>query len=121
MRTIAEMSTSRLDHEAPRGIRVATTSDALTIDLADGRTVTAPLAWYPRLLHATVKERRNWRWIGHGEGIHWPDLDEDLSVEGLLAGRPSGESQRSFQKWLASRSGPRANTYKASAVKKTKR
>jgi len=103
------MSTSRLEREAPRGIRFTTTSDALTVDLADGRTVTAPLAWYPRLLHATVKERKNWRWIGHGEGIHWPDLDEDLNVEGLLAGRPSGESQRSFQKWLASRSGPRAN------------
>ncbi|HEV7733994.1 MAG TPA: DUF2442 domain-containing protein [Candidatus Binatia bacterium] len=96
------MSTSRVDREPPRGIRVATTSDALTIDLADGRTVTAPLAWYPRLQHATAKERKNYRWVGQGEGIHWPELDEDLSVEGLLAGRPSGESQRSFQKWLAS-------------------
>jgi len=60
------MSTSRIEYDVPRGIRVTTTSDALAVDLADGRTVTAPLAWYPRLLHATVKERKNWRWIGWG-------------------------------------------------------
>ena len=115
------MSTSRPEHEAPRGVRVATTSDALTVDLADGRTVTAPLAWYPRLLHATAKERRNWRWVGRGEGIHWPDLDEDLSVEGLLAGRPSSESQRSFQKWLLSRSRPRANTRMQPTARRARR
>ncbi len=115
------MSTSRIEYDVPRGIRVTTTSDALTVDLADGRTVTAPLAWYPRLLHATVKERKNWRWIGNGEGIHWPDLDEDLSVEGLLAGRSSGENQRSFQKWLAKRSGPRANTRMQPAARRARR
>jgi len=72
---------------------------------ADGRTVTAPLAWYPRLLHGTAKERANWRLIGGGEGVHWPDLDEDISVENVLLGHPSGESQRSFKQWLETRKG----------------
>jgi hypothetical protein len=74
------------------------------VDLRDGRTITVPLEWYPRLAHASTAERANWRLIGTGEGIHWPDLDEDISIEGLLAGRPSGESPASFQKWLARRS-----------------
>jgi hypothetical protein len=82
---------------------VAVTDDALVVELSDGRTVSAPLAWYPRLLHGTAEERSRWRLIGGGEGIHWPDLDEDVSIEGLLAGRPSGESQRSLKRWLASR------------------
>ena len=76
------------------------TEDTLTVELSDGRTIAVPLAWYPRLMHATKKERGNWRLIGKGQGIHWPDLDEDISVEGLLAGRPSGESQESFRRWL---------------------
>ena len=82
---------------------VTVTDDALVVELSDGRTVSVPLAWYPRLLHGTAGERRGWRLIGGGEGVHWPDLDEDISVEGLLAGRPSGESQRSLKRWLASR------------------
>ena len=82
---------------------VAITEDTLTADLSDGRTISVPLTWYPRLVHATMEERCNWRLVGGGEGIHWPDLDEDLSVEGLLAGRPSGESQRSFKRWLEAR------------------
>lgn len=82
---------------------VTVTKDTLALELADGRTVTAPLAWYPRLLHGTAKERANWRLIGGGEGIHWPDLDEDISVENVLFGQPSGESQRSFKKWLEAR------------------
>jgi hypothetical protein len=82
---------------------VLLTEDALIVDLADGRTVSAPLAWYPRLLHATPQERSHWRLIGRGEGIHWPDLDEDISVENVLFGQPSGESQASFKRWLASR------------------
>lgn len=85
------------------GVRV--TDEALTVELADGRTLAVPLAWYPRLAHATSEERVNWRLIGRGEGIHWPDLDEDISVEGLLAGRPSGESQRSLKLWLERRRG----------------
>ena len=84
----------------PWAERVDVTDDTLTADLSDGRTISVPLAWYPRLVHATPHERRNWRRIGGGAGIHWPDLDEDLSVEGLLAGRASGENQQSFKRWL---------------------
>ena len=83
--------------------RVIVTKDTLKVELADGRTVEAPLAWYPRLLHATARERSRWRLIGNGEGIHWPDLDEDISVENILLGQPSGESQPSFKKWLNAR------------------
>jgi hypothetical protein len=100
------MSTSA-DHPVrsglPLGIAVEVTEDALTVDLEDGRTISVPLAWYPRLLHATPAERSHWRLIGRGEGIHWPDLDEDVSVEGLLAGRASGEGQSSLQRWLTAR------------------
>jgi Protein of unknown function (DUF2442) len=78
---------------------VAVTDDTVTVDLSDGRTNSAPLAWYPRLLDGTVAERAHWRLIGHGHGIHWTDLDEDISVENLLAGKPSGESQRSLAEW----------------------
>src|SRR5882724_4513206 len=102
------MRTSKIEAPSPCVARVTVTEDAVVVDLSDGRTVMAPLAWYPRLLHGTARERRHWRLIGGGEGIHWPDLDEDLSVEGLLAGRPSAESQVSFKKWLEARR-PRAN------------
>ena len=83
--------------------KVTVNHEALTVELADGRTITAPLAWYPRLQHATAAERKNWRLIGRGEGVHWPDLDEDISVENVLAGKPSGESQPSFKRWLGNR------------------
>jgi hypothetical protein len=82
--------------------QVTVTADSLIVDLDDGRTISIPLAWYPRLLHATPEERNNWRLIGRGEGIHWPDLDEDISIENILFGKPSGESQRSLSKWLES-------------------
>ena len=78
------------------------TEDTLTADLTDGRTISAPLVWFPRLVHGTPAERNNWE-IGSGIGIHWPDLDEDISVEGLLFGGPSRESGRSLQRWLDSR------------------
>lgn len=97
------MNTSGVDLEVPRAEAVTVTRDALVVELSDGRTISAPLAWYPRLLHATLDERNKWRFIGKGQGIHWEDLDEDISVEGLLAGKPSGESQVSFKKWLESR------------------
>ena len=85
-------------------IRNATiTEDTLTVELSDGRVISVPLAWYPRLLHSTPEERRNWRLIGDGEGIHWPDLDEDISIENLILGKPSGESQRSLKRWLEKR------------------
>jgi hypothetical protein len=97
------MRTSTADARVPSAIRARILDEAVIVDLRDGRTITAPLAWYPRLLHGSVRERRNWRLIGGGVGIHWPDLDEDLSVEGILAGRPSAESQVSLTKWLADR------------------
>jgi hypothetical protein len=82
---------------------VSASDDALVVDLADGRTITVPLVWFPRLAHGTPTERANWRLIGKGEGIHWPDLDEDISVESLLAGRRSGETQESLRRWLQGR------------------
>jgi len=84
-------------------MQVSVTDDTLTVELSDGRSISAPLAWYPRLLHGTVEERRRWRLTGRGVGIHWPDLDEDVSVENLLLGRPSAESQNSLKKWLGQR------------------
>lgn len=74
--------------------------EILTADLSDGRTISVPLSWYPRLCHGTEKEREDWRLIGNGRGIHWPQLDEDISVENLVFGRPSAESQASLQRWL---------------------
>ena len=82
---------------------VLVTEDTLSVNLNDGRTISVPLAWYPRLSHGTPEERDNWRISGAGWGVHWPDLDEDISVKGLLIGNPSGESQRSFSRWLKSR------------------
>lgn len=89
----------------PEATRLEISDAALSVDLVDGRTVSVPLLWFPRLAHATSDERGHWRLIGRGEGIHWPDLDEDISVANLLAGRPSGESQRSFKRWLELSSG----------------
>ncbi len=97
------MNTSRVEIKIPNATNVEITDEALTIELSDGRTLSVPLAWYPRLLHATPKERANWRFIGKGQGIHWNDLDEDISVENLLAGRHSGESQQSYKRWLEGR------------------
>jgi hypothetical protein len=77
--------------------------DAMTVRLDDGRAISVPLAWYPRLLHGTKGEREQFEFIGGGEGIHWPGLDEDVSVEGLLAGRQSAETQESLALWLAAR------------------
>ena len=90
-------------HAAARVVDVAVSGTSLTAELDDDRTISVPLAWYPRIVHATADERANWRLIGNGEGIHWPDLDEDISVENLLAGKPSGESQRSLKGWLEQR------------------
>lgn len=89
--------------QAAQAENVRVTDEELIVDLVDGRTVTVPVQWYPRLANGTPAERCNWRLIGRGEGIHWPDLDEDIGVEDLLAGRPSGESQTSLHRWLKSR------------------
>jgi hypothetical protein len=99
------MSTSSTPTETSeaRAQRVSVTDHSLVVDLVDGRIISVPLAWYPRLAHGTAAERSRWRLIGDGEGIHWPDLDEDISVEGLLAGRRSGETQASLRRWLESR------------------
>lgn len=98
------MNTSTIKIEIPNAEDVAISEDTLSVDLSDGRTISAPLAWFPRLVYAKPEERNNWRLIGNGQGVHWPALDEDISVEGLLLGKPSGESQVSFKKWLLQRS-----------------
>lgn len=101
------MSSSAADlRDLPRaplatGARVS--EDALVVDLDDGRSLSVPLAWYPRLLHGSVAERASWRLVGRGDGLHWDALDEDISVASLLAGRPSAESPRSLERWLAAR------------------
>ena len=97
------MSILAVEIEIPYAVDVHATADTLTVDLSDGRTISVPLGWYPRLEHASPDERSNWRLIGKGQGIHWEDIDEDISVEGLLAGKPSGESQTSFKKRLQGR------------------
>lgn len=97
------MTISRVEMEVPFAESVSVTGDLLSVELSDGRIIAAPLVWFPRLVHATPEERSRWRLIGKGEGIHWHDLDEDISVEGLLAGRPSGESQASLKRWLERR------------------
>ncbi|MEA1945935.1 MAG: DUF2442 domain-containing protein [Thermodesulfobacteriota bacterium] len=97
------MAILAIDIEIPSIEDVSVTEDTLSIDLSDGRTVSVPTAWYPRLTHATPNEKKNWRLIGRGHGIHWEDIDEDISIESLLAGKPSGESQISFKNWLESR------------------
>ena len=103
------MNTLVDEPRAVTGENVKVTTNTLLVELSDGRTITAPLAWFPRLLHGTAKERNHWRFIGRGEGIHWPDLDEDISVEGLVLGKPSGESQPSFARWLEKRGQRRKN------------
>lgn len=97
------MSISTVDLKIVPAVGVQFDNDALTVELADGRSISAPLVWYPRLWHGTTAERSHWRLIGKGNGIHWPDLDEDISVENLLVGKPSGESQSSFKRWMDQR------------------
>ncbi|PIV84111.1 MAG: DUF2442 domain-containing protein [Nitrospirae bacterium CG_4_10_14_3_um_filter_53_41] len=97
------MRISTIEVEVPVAENVTVSEDTLSVDLSDGRTISVPLAWFPRLMHGTKKERNNWRVIGKGYGIHWQDLDEDISVENLLHGKSSGESRSSLQKWLSMR------------------
>lgn len=93
---LSDISEARAQH-------VSVTEDTLTVELVDGRTITVPVTWYPRLAHGSQAERGHWRLIGEGDGIHWPDLDEDISVGGLLAGRRSGETQASLRRWFETR------------------
>lgn len=97
------MNSSATETQEARARQVSVTEEALTVDLTDGRTITVPLAWYPRLWYGTVKERNHVEVAGDGAYIHWPDLDEDLTVAGLLAGRRSGENPQSLKKWLEAR------------------
>lgn len=100
------MSTSSVAMETAAAKNVRVTDRALVVELRDGRVVSVPLAWYPRLAEGSPPERRRWEMLGPGIGIHWPDLDEDISVAGLLQGLPSGESSASLRKWRASRRRP---------------
>ncbi|WP_165073879.1 DUF2442 domain-containing protein [Paludisphaera rhizosphaerae] len=102
------MSSSATELRVAVASSVETTDATLAVALVDGRTIVVPLAWYPRLLNGTAEERGRWRMIDGGRGLHWPDLDEDVCVEDLLAGRPSGESQASLRKWLDRRAGGRS-------------
>jgi hypothetical protein len=97
------MSFSVLEVQEARAQSARVDDDSLIIDLVDGRTITVPLVWFPRLWHSTLEERANLTLLGEGTLLHWPDLDEDLSVSGILAGRHSGESQESLKKWLETR------------------
>jgi hypothetical protein len=97
------MTTSTIELSPPTALSVVVSDDTLTVHLADARSITVPLVWFPRLVHGTPAERNHWELIGSGEGIHWPELDEDVSIAGLLAGRASGESQRSLKRWLEER------------------
>ena len=96
------MTTLLLETE-PLATAVTVTDDDFAVSLVDGRRIIVPLAWYPRLLNATAAERQNCSLLGGGYAIEWPDLDEHVGIEGLLAGRPSGECRRSLERWLASR------------------
>ena len=115
-------STAPMETAAARNVRV--TDAALVVELQDGRVVSVPLAWYPRLMEGSAAERKRWELIGPGVGIHWPALDEDISVDGLLRGLPSGESAASLERWRASRSrlpNPRVQPSKAQRRPTTKR
>jgi hypothetical protein len=101
-------SVTRTKEAFPRAVRI--TDETLTVDLKDGRAISVPLDWYPRLLHGSPDERNNWQLIGDGEGIHWPDLDEDIGVAGLLEGIPSQESPGSLREWLQRRQSRRQSS-----------
>lgn len=97
------MTSSTVDTQHVRVTTLVVSDDVLSVELSDGRTISAPLSWYPRLGHGTTEERRDWRLIGGGRGMHWPQLDEDISVENLVFGNPSAESQASLKRWLDDR------------------
>lgn len=97
------MNSSVGEMQDARALQLTISDEALSVDLVDGRTIIVPLAWYPRLWHAKPAERSRFEIIGDGAFIHWPDLDEDLTVAGFLAGRRSGESPQSLKKWLDAR------------------
>ena len=87
----------------PRVVKATVPDDTLSVDMEDGRTVSIPISWFPRLAHGNAEERSNVQISGAGYGLHWPDLDEDIGIEGLLLGKRSTESPPSFEKWLQGR------------------
>ena len=97
------MSSLDVEIQEARAQAIKLTDEDLIVDLVDGRTVIVPLGWFPRLWHGSTRERNHFQLFGDGAYIHWPDLDEDLTIASLLAGRRSGESSRSLKKWLAAR------------------
>ena len=97
------MSSLPTEIEMANAVAVSVSDETLTVSLDDGRILSIPISWYPRLMHSFQNERNNYRFIGNGSGITWPDLDEDISVHGLIAGHHSQESQKSLAKWLESR------------------
>lgn len=97
------MTSSITDTQHIRATTVSVAEHLLTVELSDGRTISAPLSWYPRLCHGSLDERTDWRLVGGGRGVHWPQLDEDISVENLIFGKPSSESQASLKRWLEDR------------------
>jgi hypothetical protein len=115
------MTTSSLATETAAAKNVRVTADTLIVELRDGRAVSVPLKWYPRLAEGSPRERRRWELIGPGIGIHWPDLDEDISVEALLNGLASNESATSLQRWRSSRraNGRRTASTRAASRRRT--
>ena len=97
------MSTLTLEQD-PLATALTLTADRFSVELTDGRSLSVPLAWYPRLMQATEAERAHWRLLGGGYAIEWPDLDEHIGIAGLMAGHRSGESEASLKRWMASRS-----------------
>ena len=94
------MTISQIETQEARALKLRFAAETMIVELSDGRELSVPLAWFPRLVYASKDERKNWELFGGGSSIHWPDLDEDIGIDGLLAGRPSGESKRSFDRWL---------------------
>ena len=99
------MSFSSTEVGGTRAQGVEIREDTIVLNLVDGRTMTVPIVWYPRLWYGTKEERAHFELLDEGRYIHWPDLDEDLSIDGMVAGRRSGETADSLRKWLAARNG----------------
>ena len=108
MNTLTEISISP-------AVDVSVTDELLTVELSDGRKISVPTAWYPRLAHGTPKERRQWKLSYSGEGLHWEGLDEDISIKGLIAGLPSNENPAMIKKWMETRE----NVYEIKRSKKS--
>ncbi len=114
------MSILEIEIQEARAQAVHVDDNALSVELTDGRTIITPLTWYPRLMYGTAKERAKFEIIGDGRYVHWPDLDEDLTIAGILAGRQSRESNESLKRWLDARPKTTKPRARQVAEKKTK-